>query len=121
MFQNSKITPRWGKNIYNLWGCESLEYQDPEKESIVRSAAARPKGVPIKKFLKIRKFNKIVCMDCKHFISQQCPLSHLEIQEAAKKYIVLKLKCENCIIPLKITNFYIYSITNVFGSKWIIF
>jgi hypothetical protein len=100
MFQKSKITPKWGKNIYNLWSCEFLEYQDPEKEKIIEPFRDDPKKVPLKKLMALRKLNKIACMDCRHYISQQCSLSQYDIQESAKKYNNVKPKCEICGFPL---------------------
>ena len=59
MNQYSKITPKWGKNRYNLWSCVSLEYQDPEKEKIALSLIS---GLNRISFRQIRKLNVITCM-----------------------------------------------------------
>ncbi len=100
MNQYSKITPKWGKNIYNLWGCESLEFDDPEKEKIVQPLRSNPKKISFKQMLAFRKFNKIVCMDCKHYITKQCSFSNEEIEHVAQKYKSLNPKCSVCDMPL---------------------
>ncbi len=102
MNQYSKIIPKWGKNRYNLWSCESLEYKDPEKEKIILSLSSDPKRVSFKQ---IRKLNKITCMDCKHYYSCQCPFSKEEISRIAKKYKNLKPKCSICSLPLSFHHF----------------
>ena len=100
MNQFSKIIPKWGKNIYSFWGCESLEYEDPEKEKIIQPLKSEPKKLSFKQLLAFRKFNKIVCMDCKHYTSGQCPFSKEEIEQNAKKYKTMNPKCNVCDMPL---------------------
>ena len=100
MNQYSKITPKFGKNIYGLWSCESLEYNDPEKEKIIQPLRSDPKKVSIKQMFAFRKLNIITCMDCKHYISHQCLFSREEIEQAAKKYKKGIPTCSNCSLPL---------------------
>ena len=102
MNQYSNITPKWGKNRYNLWSCESLEYQDSEKEKFILALSSDPNSVS---FGQMRKFNKIACMDCKHYITGQCPFPKEEINQIAKKYKVLKPKCSVCNLPLSFHHF----------------
>ncbi|QEE15559.1 hypothetical protein DSAG12_01385 [Promethearchaeum syntrophicum] len=102
MNQYSKIIPKWGKNRYNLWSCESLEYQDSEKEKIILSLSSDPKRVS---FRQIRKLNKIACMDCKHYITGQCPFPKEEIKQNSRRYKILKPKCSVCSMPLSFHNF----------------
>ena len=97
----SKITPKWGKNIYGLWSCQSLQYQDPEKEKTVLAMSSNFKVY----FKQIRKLNKITCMDCKHYYNGQCPFSNEIIQLTAKKYKSLKPKCSVCSLPLSFHHF----------------
>ena len=97
MNQHSKIIPKWGKNRYNLWSCESLEYQDSEKEKIILDLSSNPKRVSFKQ---MRKFNKIACMDCKHYITDQCPFPKEEIKQNIRRYKILKPKCSVCSMPL---------------------
>jgi len=101
MNQYSKITPKWGKNRYNLWSCESLEYQDPEKEKTVLAMSSNFKVY----FKQIRKLNKITCMDCKNLYNGQCPFSNEMIKQTAKKYKNLKPKCSVCSLPLSFHHF----------------
>jgi len=105
MNQYSKITPKWGKNIYGLWSCEFLEYDDPEMEKIVQPLRSDPKKVSMKQMFKFRKLNIIACMDCKHYLSGQCPFSKEEIEQASKKYKNVKPKCSNCSLPLTFHQF----------------
>lgn len=102
MNQYSKITPKWGKNRYNLWSCVSLEYQDPEKEKIILSLSSNPNKVT---FRQMRKLNKIACMDCRHYITGQCPFQKEEIKQSIRKYKILKPKCSVCNMPLSFHNF----------------
>ncbi|MBA7581044.1 hypothetical protein ES708_22943 [subsurface metagenome] len=104
MNQYSKIVPKWGKNNYNLWSCESLQYEDPELEKIAHSISSSQKV----SFKQMRKFNKIACMDCKHYISGQCPLSNEQINQSAKRYKNLKPKCTVCGLPLSFHHFLLY-------------
>ena len=101
MKQYSKIIPKWGKNIYNLWDCQALEYADPEIEKIAISFGSS-KNISNKQF---RKFNKIVCMDCKHYTTGQCPISNEEIKQNVKKYKSLKPKCSVCSMSLSFHTF----------------
>ncbi len=98
----SKITPKWGKNRYNLWSCESLEYQDPEKEKIILFLSSDPNRVS---FRQMRKLNKIACMDCRHYITGQCPIPKEEIKQNIRRYKILKPKCSVCSMPLSFHNF----------------
>lgn len=107
MNQYSKIIPKWGRNMYNLWGCESLEYQDPEKEKIIQPLRSDPKKVSMKQMFAFRKLNIITCMDCKHYISRHCPFSKEEIEQAAKKYKVLKPKCSGCDFPITFHQYFL--------------
>ncbi|MHA1562746.1 MAG: hypothetical protein ACTSPA_11535 [Promethearchaeota archaeon] len=102
MNQYSKIVPKWGKNRYNLWSCESLEYQDPEKEKIILSLSSDPNRVS---FRQMRKFNKIACIDCRHYINGQCPFPKEEIKQNIRIYKILKPKCSVCSMPLSFHNF----------------
>ena len=102
MNQYSKIPPKWGKNKYNLWSCVSLEYQDPEKEKIILSLSSNPNNVS---FRQMRKLNKIECMDCKHYITGQCPFPKEEIKQNIKNYKILKPKCSVCSMPISFHNF----------------
>ena len=107
MNQYSKIIPKWGKNIYGLWSCEFLEYNDPEMEKIVEPLRSDPKKVSMKQMFAFRKLNKIACMDCKYYISRQCPFSKEEIEQAAKKYKDLKPKCSGCDFPITFHQFFL--------------
>ena len=106
----SKITPKWGKNIYDLWSCEFLEYDDPEKEKLIQPLRSDPKKLSMKQMFAFRKFNIITCMDCKHYISRQCPFSKEEIEQAAKKYKALKPKCSGCDFPITFHQFFLQNI-----------
>ena len=104
MDQYSKIIPKWGKNRYNLWSCESLEYQDPEIEKMILSVSSSKKV----SFKQIRQLNIITCMDCKHYTTGQCPISNEEIKQNAKKYKSLKPKCTVCNLPLSFHHFLLH-------------
>ena len=97
MNQFSKIYPKWGKKGYNLWGCESLKYQDPEIDRIAQSFGSYPKKITFKQ---IRKLKGIACRGCTHYITGQCPYSKEEIEQLVKKFKLLKPKCSVCSLPL---------------------